>query len=599
MTDKRSAHALIDLLSSREERPEIRDAAARGLQEMTGITTFGRDAARWQQWWSQNQDKSEDAFSAELSAARAARYDRLALRAQRLSDEVQALLTEQYRAAPDARREEMLLRYLRSSAPEVRRTGAQIVQSDFNETRPITPAVKEQLRRMIGDSAPQVRLKVAEAIKVLNDPAAVEPLLAQIARETDPDAKAMQALALAQSRDLRAVGSLLEMLRDPSPSIARSAAVALRDLAAPMKKNDPALASRAATALNDRLRQTDADPAALDLRVSLIEAMAPLAEPELRPTYVDLLRPNEPVPVRVQALRALGELREPWVADTIITSDALSDDNKDVRLAAVEALGKNATAKDAEVIYERIKPVERDPAVQAAAWNALAALFHNDFDADTLNLWAQRFMDNPDRRLFILNELKAKLIKSVDTARGQAKNEILSNLAGVEQNIGDVRMSLGQFSQAATEYEEALGFYEAQNENRAVIDVVVGQLMDAYLKSKSYEKAIAFAAKCFTRNPGLQPTLGTKILTEINALRDSGDLQNALKLVQETEKMDPPLAPQYGDEVKKLQEQLRRDIAAREKDAATIDEPPSAHDDGKKLYSPLRGRQPIEAARLA
>src|SRR5205823_5068142 len=117
--------------------------------------------------------------------------------------------------------------------------------------------------------------------------------------------------AIVPIRDLRAVDTLLKLLHDSSPSVAEVAAEGLKELGPLIREKDPALAKKVAEELRKSLPQQGAGPAAADLRAAFVDAMAPLQVPELRATFIPLLRADEAVAVRRAALRALRELHDP------------------------------------------------------------------------------------------------------------------------------------------------------------------------------------------------------------------------------------------------------------------------------------------------
>ncbi len=69
MSNKPAAQALLTLLASDAERPEIRTAAAAALAEMTNFSA-GQDVAKWQAWWDENRNKSDADFEHDLLASR-------------------------------------------------------------------------------------------------------------------------------------------------------------------------------------------------------------------------------------------------------------------------------------------------------------------------------------------------------------------------------------------------------------------------------------------------------------------------------------------------------------------------------------------------
>lgn len=581
LTDKRAAKALLDLFNNPAESIAIRNTAVDTLQQMTGVTGNGRDAGRWQQWWQANADKPDQQFASDLDSARAAQLDRYRIRAERFVDSTRAFLQDTYRATPENRREEMLLRLLRDSSAPMRETGAQIVQNEFKELRAISPAVKEQLRKLIGDSSSRVRLEVARAVYSLNEPAATDPLLAQFIRERDPDVRAVIAGALARMGDTRASEPLLAMLQSNEPDLVRTSAETLRVLAPKIRNADPALAKKISQGLSVRFEQFGGTATAL--RDSILEAMVPYGDPDLRDTFTRLLRASEPPRTRILALRGFGAMQTDWAAENIIASDALTDPDPSIRLAAVEALSTTATPVLADRIYDRLSDTSMP--VQQAAWNVLMKLFTNpQFDASALAIWADRFRDQPDRRLVVLDQWKTKV----------ANNP--AELAVVQQNIGDAYLKLGRYADAAIEFQSALDYYSATGGNLAFTEGLVSQLLDAYLLASDYEKATTFAAKWMSQNPGMKPELGRKVVAEAAKLRADGKADDSLKLVELAEQMRDALPPVNQNEIKELREQLRSDLAKQNGGARTI-EPAAAQRDS--LNGPFLAPPALEPFAMA
>ena len=233
----------------------MRDAAADALADMNGTSTDARDASQWQQWWSENQSKTEQQFRADMLARRSARLDQARQRNAELTQELERIINEQYRLTPAGQRGDLLLKLLHSNEPEVRAIAASIVKYEALGNQPPTAALKAQLRDMIGDSSVKVRVAVADALATINDAAAIEPLLAQLAQEPDATVRAKIASALGPINDVRAMPELIAMLEDPALPAARAAADSIKDLGAETRETDPALARRAALQLRATLDQ--------------------------------------------------------------------------------------------------------------------------------------------------------------------------------------------------------------------------------------------------------------------------------------------------------------------------------------------------------
>lgn len=542
--DKRAAETLVNIVTTDAEGASARSAAARELVEMTGLAENGADPQQWTKWWAANQQKADAQFAREMLAARAERLDRIEPRLDRLVAEVRQHLRGHFQEA--ANKEQVLLEYLRSPASEVRQMGAEIVVELFEAGRGIPHSATQELRTMVGDSDEQVRFQVAGAVRAINDKGALDAVLTQLAIERVPTVRAALALALAPMGSPRAAKPLLALLKDENPTVVQAAAVALKGLKERLGEEEPKAATEVSRALNDALRRTGAEAARL--REDLVAAMVAWAspEPEIRETFRNLLKFNEPPAMRQRALQYFGQMGSDsaWPADNIVNSGALEDRDPSVRRAAVNALARTAKAEHAQRLFELLSPsVEPVPAVRDEAWMALAVLFQREFDAGLLNAWADKFIDTPERRLTVLEILRNKLIDA------RLDNE----LAVVRQNIGETYMKLGQYGKAATEFKLALDVPRPGQ----VRDLLVTQLIQAYLLDRNYEEATRFGARMMAENKQYTSTIRPALTNEIDRLRARRETDSALRLVRLTLKLDPPLAESDQEKLRAIEAELR------------------------------------------
>ncbi len=533
---KRSAEALVGLLTANQPGPVVQGAAA-ALEHLSGES--GKSPEQWRQWWQAKAALSETAFQASLVAGRSGHYDRLGHEHEQLLANLQKLLRDQYRLSPD--KGQMLLRYLGSPAPAVRQTGAQLVVDDLKNAVPPAAAVKAQLRTMIGDSAPAVRLQVAETFAAINDRQALEPLLVQLAQEPEAPVRAALTAALAPIRDVRAVPTFLKLLEDPDPAVAEAACRALREVGPELRRQQPAMADHAAEALIDLLT-TRTRPGSSGLREVAVEALGAMKyPPSLKPLAL-MLRDVETVSVRRATLRALGELGDPRAQDLII-QNALDDPDREIRLAAVEALGSTATFAAAEALYRHLQPAnEKDERVRAAAWRVLEGLFPTA-SKEQLALWPDRFNTQPQRQLVVLKALAGLYTDSADADR----------LAFVQQNLGAVLMKLNQPAEAAGYFNQALRHWIEEG-NNMLTQGLIRQNIEALLRGGQYDQAIAFASDMIQRHLSDLQTMGIAIRDQAQRLADAGDQANLQRLIASTKKMEPPLDTNYTSQLQVIQE---------------------------------------------
>jgi HEAT repeat protein len=544
-TDKPAAQALVDLLGSDAETSAIHAAAADALVELTGLRGFGRDAVKWRQWWTAQAATPDADFEAQMLRSRSSRFLRMQHRYEQMTSALETLLADAYQAAPEKSREELLLKYLRSSSPETRVTGVQIVHAEFS-LHPISDAVRAQLRQMVGDSSTSVRVAVALELRELNDPLAMDALIGQLHREPDADVRATLVDALSATEDVKVVPELLKSLDDPSVAVAETAAHGLARLDSLVRDKDPSLAQNVAATVQNVLNQRASAAGTASFRAALIDALGPLRIPALRTTFSRMLQPDQPPPVRCSAAAALGDLQQPWAADILVGS--LDDPDPTVRIAVLDALKQCATFEHAERIYGVLRDPNQKPAVRQKAWETLVTLFPKA-EPQQLALWADRFMgpDEHQRRYIILKQEADQL-----AARGDA-----ANLAAVQQNIGKELQALDHPDQAAEYLDKALQYYKSKGGPQVTIITINQQEMDALLASAQYQKACDFAAKAIADSPENQEAMGIALRNAVDRLQTQKKYDAATTLIRAIKTMNPPLADQYMDYIRDFERQIQ------------------------------------------
>lgn len=549
MTDKSAAETLVTLLVRADENPVIASAASAALVDMTGLRENGRDVQKWRQWWAGHADQSDKAFRQSLITNQAARFDQLLRRHRQLVDELSSLLSDQYQLAPDAQRPDLQQRYLRSTEPAIRATGARLVFDDAVNNRTIPPAALEQLRGMIGDSSPEVRVAVADALRAVNDAAAMTPLLTQLAQEKEDSVRSAIARALSAQGDLRALPALRKLLHDPSFAVAQSAADGIREIGPKIRDSNAAMAKETAEELRAVMEQRTAEPGAQSLRESLVMAMAPFREPELIPVYYRLLRQRESSGVRRAAVRGLGETHRPETADAVV--NLLDDPDATVRLEAVDALGKVGTFQNAQALYRRLSPAnEADRSVRERAWRVLAGLF-STAPTDQLVQWAERFANDPDRRLVVLMALADREEHDGQTER----------LAYTRKSIGETLLSVNRPADAVTYLRQSLEYWGERDPKGMATVSLTQQLLTALLRARQYPAAIEFGGQVLAADASQQQTVGPALRAEAQRLMDTNDLSGAKALIAESRKMTPPLDARYQQALGDLESEIQRRTA--------------------------------------
>jgi HEAT repeat protein len=210
------------------------------------------------------------------------------------------------------------------------------------------------LRAMIAEGDADTQVRAALALVEAGDPGAFEPLLKRVP-DAEPDVRATAVRALGQAGDRRAVPVLIPLLKDEKKAgvdrstwfFAAEALGALKDpravgpLVEMMKEADPgkqAYAARALGEIGDRA------------------AVGPL---------LDLLKSDLAGP-RAEAARALGLIGDPRAAEAVVA--ALSDKERGVRWEAGWAAGRLRDKRAVEPLLKMLDPPDMELR-RAAVWS--------------------------------------------------------------------------------------------------------------------------------------------------------------------------------------------------------------------------------------
>jgi HEAT repeat protein len=573
---KNAAAFLITLMNNVDEDPQVRGAAPQALVDMTGLDQIGTDVQQWNLWWAASANQPDAQWEAAQLRSRAGHYDQVKQELRRLTDHIQEVLEREYQRAAKDQRPEILLAWLKDSEPAIRAVAARTVLDEKINSNRIAVNIIEQLRGMIGDSAVDVRKAVIDALREINDAASVDLLLAQVAVETDPDVKISIAATLARLQQLRAVDALLTLLNGSSTRVAEAAAEALRDMGETLRK-DVGLVARVSTNLRDKLTAITGKPGSDALRGTLLEALAQLRDPALLRVFITALDANDPrttVKIRVAACKGLGGMTQPLdqeQAAAELVNAVRRDPDAAVRLEAVRAIGNvGSFTRQAPALYEQTGSRETDKSVRDTAWQVLASLLTRpDANVNVLmQNWLDRFKDDPslkadpkrraivlERRLIVLQAIRDKLVADPQAAK---------TLAGIHQNIGEAFMSLDQWDKAAASFRASMSYWQTHNAQAVTIAQLSDQLLGALLRAGNYSEAVQFAGERIAADPQELGSMGYLIRTEVERLKDSkrmDDVRSAAQLIDETDKMQPPLRGPYADTLKQYRQEIRQRLA--------------------------------------
>lgn len=549
--DQRAAQTLVDLLDPSAASPRVNTAAAESLAYLSGLDAAGTTTEGWRNWWNNNKGKSAVQFRADIELARSAAYDRSQTTVADLQTEFLRLLSDQYQHLSPNQRPDTLIRYLRSPEAAIRVIGCKIVRQSAENADVPQNNVKDQLRTLIGDANPSVRAAAGDALALINDPQALQPLLTQLNQETDPNAKAALVRALRPIGDINSTRMLLTLLNDPSVEVASASADALAELGPRLRQQDPALANETAEKLLDTLKKRTNSHDDSNLRYALVNAMIPLQSRTLERSFVQMANDPTEVPrVRRALLTAMGALHDPQLADTIVPF--LSDPDLPVRLAAIKALGASGVSLGQydRQLSDLIDPTKGQPQeVRDATWNVLTGLFAKA-PLNQLTIWETMpgVKNDPLKLLAVYREERTRY-----TSKGDQ-----DNVGSKNQQIGDACSQANLWQEAIVAYTDALT-YAKQANKPFMVELASEGKARALLMSRQYEDAVKFIQTEITENRSLEGTLGPMLPMEAERLaNEAKDYDASLQLISLTLNMQPPLRPQFTQRMKDLQSQVQK-----------------------------------------
>ena len=539
----------------------LRAAAADALVDMTGLSQNGSDAERWTAWLQANAPamaNNRDRWRAQLLDARAARYERLRRRHDALVDADDERMAQQYQAAPREQRAGTLLSFLTSEQPDERAAAARLVTRAFKAGDPINEPVRDRLVALVGDSDEAVRYDVAVTLTNLNHRPALSAELTQLAQERDERVKVALVEAVGRIEDPAAAPQLAAMLaNETSPRVIAAIANALGRIGRDLRKTDAAAADGAIRRLRDIAGSRNR---AADLRVAALDALGALQDPELPSLAQNLLAGNQADPslaVRRATLHALGNLTGPVAAEgaEIISATLRAGPREpELRAEALDALGRvgNLPEHGGVLIDYTESRNELDEAVRQHAREAYQATLPRATPAQLAReQYALKNNSDLARRAAVLEELCKQLENSPDK----------QDLATSRVDLGTVYASENppQLAKAILNLRQGLTFYLRNGAGENVTTPLIEQLIKTYLASKDYAATAQFGQEMIRTDPRNKDSVGRAIKNEADRLRGSSDprgAQDALRLIDEALKMDPPLDERHVEDLRRIRQEI-------------------------------------------
>lgn len=254
----------------------------------------------------------------ELPSSAAARAVRTSLE----DDDIEVRLTavETAKALRVTGLAERVIGWLTEADPRLRLAAAEMLAAEP------TPRAVGPLSRALSDVEPQVRAAAAAALGASGAPEAVIGLLGRL-DDSAVEVKESVIRALARLGDSRAVVPLVSKIEDSRPVIRRAVARALGDLGD----------RRAVSALVLALRDSDSS-----VRGRAIEALGEIGDASVVPSISAVLSEDSASDVRLAAIDALGRLATPEATARLIDAFGRLTDERDALVQALSRVGKEA-----------------------------------------------------------------------------------------------------------------------------------------------------------------------------------------------------------------------------------------------------------------
>jgi HEAT repeat protein len=559
--EKNGAKRLVEL--TEDANPQVAFTAVEALQTLSSIQF--NSAGDWSNWWRTHADQPADQFRSEMSAARVSALEQSMRQRDDAILELRRSIEAAIAGAGNGELSDVLNRYLTSPRESVRIVA--VGQAYQLATTGDLPAnSRAVVRTMLSDPNREIRLQSARIISRVNDVAAFDPIVQQIAIESDPAIRAELAGALGVIGNVDAVPLLKAQLEDNSASTVQAAANALAKLGPVLVEKDP----RSARELSERLRalldELPNMPVNSRQREALIAALVPLKQKSMTSMFAQMLTadPREPERIRRLAAAGLGAIGDPNSTEFLV--DVMNDtiaSTPAVRLEALNAVGRVADSFSlyAPALYTRMDPkFESDADIRTAAWDVITRLF-STASRDQLAGWPDKALIKGDARkeLQIFQSLAAK----AEAAKDQ--DEFIQRL----EQIGDSYMALGEasvqperdenFTQATANFQKALDLTRASSGPSGQTERLIESTLKSMLRGRRYNQAAGFASGILSEptNQQYQVVVGPAFRLEAERLfRQGGQGDDALALIREALQISPSLASTYVEQLRQLQQDI-------------------------------------------
>ncbi|RMF83866.1 MAG: hypothetical protein D6744_03985, partial [Planctomycetota bacterium] len=382
-----------------------------------------------------------------------------------------AALREAYVRSADESRATLLAGYLEDEAAATRLLGLELAQARIAEGKEIGEPLRQRVRSLLQADEPEVRAAAVQTTAALRDSSDERRFLDLLAGESESLVRRTLLNGLGYVGSDSAADALLSWARSEDAGAANEAITALGRLAARGVLSDENR-RRVAEMLLAIYERTDSTAAAT--RERLLGALGPLTDARAGTVFTSALTPDEPVAVRLAAIRGIGLLLAssagaPGVGASPTAPRAellaalipqVSDPDAGVRRACVDLLAQYGEGDDVlAALWERLaSDAESDENIRNSAWKGAARILASR-PANEILAWTERLPVNGavQRRrtleLLLMAERKLAAANPPDAAA-----------------LGRTRVRIAVLQLASDRLDDALATYQ-----RAVRDLHAAQ----------------------------------------------------------------------------------------------------------------------------
>jgi len=516
MRSKQAVAVLITLMErlhrDRTGSRELKLACARSLYDLT-LVDYSTDVSAWQKWWEKNKNKDDLQWLQGQLDILANENRFLRTRLEQTERVLIETLVRSFRSAPknDAERVKTIQEYLASSLSAHRLAALQMLTIWISQNQGLPLELQTSVRSLLGDQDPIVRCECAKVLRDGKDVQAVEALLGQLEKESEPLVKRELLVALGQLGGPELLDRVLPQLALPLETVATGAAQALARIF--QNDNDapigPEFRDAAVNAILQRYQQAGDDMPLL--RQELLAAMGAIRDKRFLQVFKDALGSPD-ANVRLFGAAGLAALKDPAQIDLLL--GYLKDDPEPgVRAKIATGIASLGLADDRSVVdqlVERLNPtVEKDKQVREVIFGAITTMVKR-WPCDQQIAWAEAVFARAawvdlEHRQAIVNGLQDQI-----TAQSGAWPPDVQ--VSLFRQFGDLVLVTDRPAEAVKYYRQSL--VAAKRVTSPPVEELADRMCQSILAAASGGLDPLVCAQFLNRSVGLIPGAHLEVLTD-------------------------------------------------------------------------------------